>query len=143
MNPLIYNAFISNGGNKYIYERQADGTLKKKSMIVETSSVPSMFPILLTWDYETGNGALNKTWQEIKDAFKSGSVPFIYEENESDSDYEVYFYQITMIGGYSPSDYCVEAIITMLEADTPHTNVYLFTTESASGYPTYISGGVE
>ena len=143
MKPLIYDAYISNGGNKNVYERQPDGTLKKKSMIVESSSGAAAFPVLLTWDLETGNGTLNKTWQEIKDAFKAGSVPYIYEENESEDDYELYFYQISMIAGYSPSSYGIEASITMLEANTPHTSCYQFTTASASGYPTYISGGIE
>ena len=32
MKPLIYDAYISNGGNKNIYERQPDGTLKKKDL---------------------------------------------------------------------------------------------------------------
>ena len=142
MKPLIYNAFISNGGNKFVYERQSDGTLKRKDLIVKNPA-GSAFPVLLTWDLETGNGTLNKTWQEIKDAFKSGSIPFIYEENESEYDYEIYFYQISMITGYSPSSYVIEASITMLEADTPHTSGYQFTCDSASGYPTYISGGLE
>ena len=32
MKPLIYDAYISNGGNKNIYELQPDGTLKKKDL---------------------------------------------------------------------------------------------------------------
>lgn len=32
LNPLVYDAYIANGGNKNIYERQPDGTLKKKDL---------------------------------------------------------------------------------------------------------------
>lgn len=137
LDPLIYNAYVPNGGNKYIYERQPDGTLKRKSMTVESSSGVAAFPVLLTWDSESGVGTLNKTWQEIKDAFVSGSVPYIYEKYEYDDDgYEAYYYQITMIAGGS-SGCAVQGIITNLEDGTAYTNGYLFTAETASGYPSY------
>ena len=141
MKPLIYDAFISNGGNKFVYERQSDGTLKRKELIVKNPA-GCVFPILLTWDNDTGNGTLNKTWQEIKDAFTAGMLPFIYEEYDEEGSYECYMYQITMISG-STYGYIVQGIITNIESDTAVTSGYLFTCNSASGYPTYSSGGVE
>ena len=82
--------------------------------------------LILHSDYDTG--ALDKTWQEIADAFDNGSIIVIDNNSEEDGRSRAYLVGIT--NGHDVYDVLLRDFSDNVEV--------VYETNSASGYPTYI-----
>lgn len=82
---------------------------------------------------------LDKTWNEINTAFEAGITPILIYQDISESYYEGYYYTLMDIGSGEVDDSTMYAVIfarfVVNDDDQIGGERWMFTTDSADGYP--------